>query len=53
MKEKINPRLSGRSSHIGGPINESVNPNEMTEEAINEKRAAKEALEDAELFREY
>lgn len=54
MKKKINPRLVGRSSHIGGPVaSNDLNPNELTDEAVREKRAIREEAEDLDSFKSY
>lgn len=51
---KINHRLKGRSSHIGGPASTlNLKPHEITEEMVKERRAAREDLEDQDLFRDY
>lgn len=52
--KKINPRLAGRGSHVGGPVaSNSLDPMDLSDDAIKEKRAAREEEEDLELFKEY
>ncbi len=58
MKEnkriKINGRLLGSTAHVGGGVaSDSLDPNRMTEEVIEERRKAREAQEDAEVFKTY
>lgn len=51
---KINKRLAGRSNHIGGAVAaNSLDPIALTDEAISEKRKAREEAEDMEGFMRY
>lgn len=54
MNKKINKRLEGRSTHIGGSaFSDNVDPNIITEEAVKAKRQAREDAEDLQAFRTF